>query len=348
VGDLPQDVEDLTAEWFAAALQREVTAATVVDRSSGTTGRALVRLAGDDVPPSVFVKLPPFDEQQRALVDATGMGVAEARFYRDLASEVSVRVPGVWYSETDGRDYVMVLEDLTASGCAFPSPQDADIEDRARNIVDELTMLHAQYWSSSRFTDDGDLAWLSERVRYQGGGGARYIERAVETIGDQFDASFHRVAEFYVEHGPQVAPLWFRGTPTVIHGDAHIGNLFVDAADGGRTGFLDWAVVCAAPGIRDVAYVMCNSVPVELREQMERDVVERWCARIGEAGGDVDVEETWEAYCVQALYSWVAAVSTAGMGSKWQASHIGLSSSARATAACTHLHSVEVARSWLR
>ncbi len=37
---LPVGLDDLTAQWFSQALDRHVTDATVVDRSSGTTGRA--------------------------------------------------------------------------------------------------------------------------------------------------------------------------------------------------------------------------------------------------------------------------------------------------------------------
>src|SRR5215470_19392347 len=99
---LPREVDDLTPQWFATVLERDVADATVLERSSGTTGRARIALRGDpDLPATVFVKLPPFDERQRGLVDKTGMGVAEARFYRDLAAEVPVRVPGVWFADTD-------------------------------------------------------------------------------------------------------------------------------------------------------------------------------------------------------------------------------------------------------
>src|SRR5260370_1157439 len=72
---LPIDVADLTAEWFSAVLQREVHDAELLDRSSGTTGRAHIALAGEPtVPPSVFVKLAPFDELQREFVTSVGMG----------------------------------------------------------------------------------------------------------------------------------------------------------------------------------------------------------------------------------------------------------------------------------
>ncbi len=92
---LPVEVDDLTAQWFSDVLDREVTDATVIDRSSGTTGRARLALHGEaGVPASVFVKLPPFDEQQRALVDRTGMGVTEARFYRDPRARDPRAYPG--------------------------------------------------------------------------------------------------------------------------------------------------------------------------------------------------------------------------------------------------------------
>ena len=57
---LPVELDELSAPWFASVLDRDVTEATVIDRSSGTTGRAQVALRGEPgLPASVFVKLPP-------------------------------------------------------------------------------------------------------------------------------------------------------------------------------------------------------------------------------------------------------------------------------------------------
>jgi hypothetical protein len=345
---LPVAVDDLDAAWFSDVLGREVTEARVVDRSSGTTGRARVELLGEpEVPASVFVKLPPFDEQQRALVDATGMGVAEARFYRDLAREVAVRVPGVWFAETDGHGYVMVLEDLVASGCSFPSPDDADIAARARDIVEQLAALHAPFWESPRFEAGGDLEWLSARGVRGGGGGRRFIRGAVDAIGDQLDDAFHRIADLYLAHADEIVELWRDGAGTLVHGDSHLGNLFVDDAEAGRTGFLDWAVVCRAPGVRDVAYTLGNSVPANVREAIEGDLVRHYCELLEGRGVSLDPGLAWDQYRLFAIYSWVAATSTAGMGSKWQPISIGLSATKRATAACAHLDSVGLVESLL-
>ena len=98
--------------------------------------RDVALTGGPGVPPTAFVKLAPFDEQQRRFVTSVGMGVAEARFYRDLAPEIPVRIPDVWFSDFEGDGYAMVLEDLVAAGCRFPHPLDDDIAFRARDIVE--------------------------------------------------------------------------------------------------------------------------------------------------------------------------------------------------------------------
>src|SRR5262245_38434374 len=343
---LPTEVEELDAEWFAQVLQREVSAASLLDRSSGTTGRARVALAGsDEVPSSVFVKLAPFDEVQRQLVGRTGMGVAEARFYRDLAPEVPVRVPSVLFADTDGDRYVMVLEDLVASGCRFPRPDDADIAHRALDIVEQLAPMHATFWESSRFEPGGDLEWLHVRGTATGAGGRRFLEQARDLLGDRMGPEFVRIADLCVARTEDISELLRPGTGTLVHGDSHLGNLFVDVDD--RTGFLDWAVLCRAPGMRDVSYVLCNSVPVEVRAANERALIARYGDLLAADGIELDPDVAWDQHRLCAVYAWIAAASTAGMGAKWQAIEVGLAGTERATAACEQLHTVDLLESIL-
>lgn len=338
---IPVEVDELTPSWFAAVLQRDVDRVEVLDRSSGTTGRARVALSGgSDTPESVFVKLAPFDESQRAFVDQVGMGVSEARFYRDLASEVHVRVPGVWFAETHDGRYVMVLEDLVADGCTFPSPDDDDVEQRAYDIAEQLAALHAPFWDSPRFEPGGDLDWLARRGTGDGDRGASLVAMAAERLADQLPESFARIAEQYVAHAADFGAQWNEGPRTLTHGDTHLGNLFADQRAGGVTGFLDWAMVGRSPGMRDLAYVLCNSVPTEARRNVERRAVERYCELLGESGVDLGVEDAWRQYRSLAVYGWVAAVATAAMGSKWQPLHIGLGATLRATTALEDLDSM--------
>jgi hypothetical protein len=332
----PLEVDELTAEWFSAALGADVQRVDVLDRHSGTTGRARIALSGaPSLPATVFVKLPPFDAAQRVFVNEVGMGVTEARFFCDLADEVGVRVPKTLFATYSGDDrYIMVFEDLEAVGCRFPSQHDADIEFRARDIVEQLAVLHARFWESPRFEEGGDLAWIAPKGTGRGDGGAQFVRMAIDAYTDRLPAGFLPLAEFYVERSRDVMGLYAEGPRTLVHGDPHLGNLFVD---GDRTGFLDWAVITRAPGLRDVAYVLCNSIPTDVRRANERDLVAHYCELLGADGIELDFDTAWEQYRRFAVYSWVSATCTLGMGSKWQPEHIGLGGTTRATIAAVDL-----------
>jgi hypothetical protein len=353
---IPVEVDDVTPEWLAEALGVEVLGVEVLDRHSGTTGRARVAVtyAGGarGLPPSLFVKLAPFDAQQRKFVDQGGLGVAEARFYRDLAHELTLRIPAVHHAaiDDDGR-YVMVIEDLTAAGCRFPRPGDADVAEWGARLVEELAHLHAPFWDTPRLRDGGDLAWVTEGSRTgrnvprgrNGGGG--YVGMALEAFGDEMGPAFRRLAQLYVEHTPQIMEeVLDEGTPTLIHGDPHLGNLFID---GDRVGFLDWAMLDRRTGMRDVSYVLCNSIPAEVRRAHEREWVAHYLATLAATGIPVEADIAWEHYRLYATYSWVSATSTAAVGNRWQAAKVGQGGMRRATASIEDLDTVGILESRL-
>jgi Phosphotransferase enzyme family len=344
VQQLPVEVDELTPEWMSYAMDADVESVTVLDRHSGTTGRAHLALTGHrSVPATVFVKLAPFGASQRKFVNTQGMGVAEARFYRDVAHEVPVRVPHVWFSEFEGTGsdpddrYVMVLEDLEASGCRFPTRDDPDIRARIFDIIEQLALLHAPYWKSPRFRAGHDLAWIAPRGTASGDGGASLIRVAIDNLTDQLPEGFAELAETYIAHAPQVLELFREGECTLAHGDPHLGNLFVDGADPLRTGFLDWAVVSHAPGVRDVAYVLSASTPTELRRTEEQALLARYREVLAEHGVTLAPDLAWEQYRLFTIYGWISATCTAAMGSKWQPESVGLGGTERATIAALDL-----------
>jgi thiamine kinase-like enzyme len=319
----------------------------VLDQHAGTTGRVRVALdyaGGARGPGSVFVKLPPFDAEQRAIVELTGMGRREARFYAELAETLPVRLPRPYHAEfdADGSGFVMVLEDLEASGCRFPAPDDPDAAERARRVVAGHACIHASLWESRRF--ETDLAWVEPPMRHELG--ALLVARSLELFSDEMPAAFREVGRLYVDHVNAICDLWEEGERTLIHGDSHIGNLFEDASGAQPViGFLDWAIVSRAPGIRDVAYYLSNSMPTELRRAQERDLLGRY--RDGLVAGGVeapDPDALWRRYRLHVAYSWVAAATTSAMGDKWQPKAVGMASMARATAAVADLGTVDLLR----
>ena len=347
MSELPLEVDDLTPEWMSEAMDADVTSVTLLDRHSGTTGRAHLALTGHpSVPPTVFVKLAPFAAAQRKFVNAQGMGIAEARLYRDLAHELPVRVPRAWYAEFEGTGtgaddrYVMVLEDLGASGCRFPTRDDDDIEARIFDIVENLARLHAQYWASPRFGPGGDLEWIAPRSTGSGDGGAGMVQMAIDNLTDRLPPGFGDVARAYVAHAPEIMGLYREGECTLAHGDPHLGNLFVDGDDPRRTGFLDWAMVAHAPGVRDVAYVLANSTPTEIRRAHEQALVARYCELLAGHGITLSPAVAWEQYRLFTIYGWCSATCTAAMGSRWQPEHVGLGGTERSTIAALDLDCV--------
>jgi hypothetical protein len=351
---IPLEVTGLTATWFTSVLEPHapgvvVERAEVVDAHSGTTGRARVALTyaergSGDLPDTLFVKLAPFDARQREFVRRVGIGVSEARLYASLGRELPVRVPRVWHADVDDQAaYVMVLEDLVASACSFPTPHDAEIVERARSVVEGLARLHARFWQSPRFATD--LAWVPERAGFGAGGGkdanaataaGAFVRRALDRFADDMPPAFGRIGGLYAERTAEILDLWDEGDRTLIHGDAHMGNLFVDGA---RSGFLDWAMVSRSPGVRDVAYFCCNSLPPDVRRSEEHDLLRRYRDIVALDGRELDPDEVFDQYRLFAVFSWVSATSTAAVGDRWQPEAVGRGGMTRATAAVEDLDS---------
>jgi hypothetical protein len=343
---IPVEVADLNAAWFADVLDSPVTGMDVVDAHSGTTGRARVRLSygsGRVGPEFVFVKLAPFDPRQRRFLDYTGIGVTETRVYGSLVrpGRVPVRAPSVWHAETDGSRFIMVLEDLVSSGCRFPTRDEEDFPELVTSTVVELAALHAAFWESHAF--EIDLAWVPERAGFGPGGGkdpasaaaaGTFIAKALDRFAAEMPPVFTHVGRLYVDRAPEILDLWDQGERTLIHGDAHLGNLFAEES---RTGFYDWAMVSRSPGVRDVAYFCCNSVPTELRRELESELLDRYCVELAKGGIGLDRSEAGEQYRLFSVFSWVSATSTAAMGSRWQPEAVGRGGMLRATAALEDL-----------
>jgi len=313
----------------------------VIEAHSGTTGRARVRLTTRaPVPDTLFVKLQPTHPEQQAFVRMVGMGVAEARFYAAVGDELPVRIPRVWHSSFDERDdaFVMVLEDLQAAGCRFPSAEDDDVLDIAGPLMDELAALHAAYWGR-------DLPWLEVAAGYRNNaqgakaaaGAAAIIRSALDQFADDMPPAFRRMGELYIDRFADINALYREGVPTLVHGDGHIGNLFVD---GDRVGFYDWAVTARLPGLRDVGYFLTNSLPADVRRSAEDALVARYRAGLADRGVTLDERTAHDQYRLFVVYSWVAATTTAAMGSRWQPFEIAHKAMLRTTEAITDLDAI--------
>jgi hypothetical protein len=345
---IPDRPEAITAGWLTGALASslpgiEVVRVEVLEQHSGTTGRVRLRLAyapGPTGPETVFVKLPPFEDSQRRMVAATDMGRREARFYQGPAREAPLRIPRPYFAAhgEERTQYVMVLEDLATAGCTFSTRLRPYAEEHGQQLVEALARLHARFWDDPRF--DGELSWVQAAMR--GALGAKLVESAREQFRGDFPPVFAELCHLYVENHERICELWDVGERTLIHGDTHAGNQFVD---GDRIGLYDWAVVSRSPGIRDVSIYLGNSCPTDLRRREQERWLRAYRQGLIDAGVDAPAFEVlWERYRLAVLYAWVAATTTASMGSRWQPIQVGMMGMRRATETCADLETVEAFR----
>jgi hypothetical protein len=338
--EIPDSLDAVSPEWLTRAVQdvapgARASAVEVVDAHSGTTGRARLAVVWErgELPPAVFVKLPPTDPLQRAMAVDTGMGAREARFYRDLAGDVPVRVPrpiGSWWTE-DRRAYLMLIEDLASAGCTFPAFESGADLGVVRGAIEGLARLHAAFWESPRFADD--LAWIDPPMHSEMG--PQLVAAGVEAFGAEQPEAFHELAPIYVRHGAAMAEALATGPTTLMHGDTHLGNLFLD---GGTVGFLDWACTCRGPGLRDVAYLLASSVETELRRAEEEKLLRRYLEVLAESGAPApDFDDAFHDYRRFVAAGWVAAVATLAVGERMQSLEVGRRAVARANAAIADL-----------
>jgi len=303
---LPVDASDLTPAWLSAVLGVEVCDVEVLDHAFATNQRvriALTYAATGAGPASLFVKLAPLDPVHREMIGAIGMGEREARFYADVAPSIDLRVPHAYSAVTsDDGSFAILLEDLAAAGCEFSDGEWGVTADAAAGALEELARFHA------RFEDPAARAavapWLAVPQPRRTEMTAHLLRTVLDQHGDVLTPAYVAAGELYVEHHALLDDLWNAGPQTYIHGDTHIGNVFLDH---GRVGFVDWGLSRVSTPLRDVSYFLTMTVDPEERRRSERDLIRLYLGALRSAGGaDITFDDAWSVHRVQAGYTVVA------------------------------------------
>ena len=350
---IPRRAAAVTSAWLSAALQADYPGVRVGSVASlgghaGTTDRARIAVdyadAGDGAPPpsTLFIKTSPADAKTQLFVNLMRLGANELGFYRQIAPHVPIECPRAFHAAgpAGAQRFVLVLEDLATRGARFLDAAGSVTLDEARAVVCMLGRLHARFWNSPRLRTD--LAWLRAPDRNP----LAAVERAlcalaVRPVLRRADGvvppALRAAAGRIVAARPRLEDAWGRGPQTLLHGDAHVGNVYLlpDAV-----GLLDWQVVQSGQGMRDVTYFLVTSVPTEVRRAHERALIGTYLATLRTQGVDAPAaDEAWAQYRLHALYAWIATLVTTAAATL-QADHIARAGLARASAAVTDLESV--------
>lgn len=311
---LPRTIGDLDAAAMSLLMNRRVTSVSVIGGDAGTSSRARLALAGEDVPASVFVKMAAETVATRLMGELGNLADTETRFYSQLSGELTgvPRTYGSTFDPHTGR-FALVLEDLAAADCEFPDTLHPIDADRAALVVELLARLHATFWGRlPAHSGTGPLGWLYSASEDSASLlTAPLLKTSARKLSERTHLPIDR-GRFIDDHYRGAAALVDRTPHTVMHGDAHPGNLYFRD---GRAGLLDWQAVRRGHPSRELAYTLVTSMTTENRRQSQRELLDVYRSALAAAGGpELDRSDLWDRYRQGALYPYVATLITAGMG----------------------------------
>jgi thiamine kinase-like enzyme len=294
---VPETLEELLSPtWLTAALAErypgilvtEVTPGPVISRVS-TNARFRITCAGgvpEGLSPDLCVK-GYFGDVGRASRQA---GEAEVCFYRDLAERTGVRTLTAVYADIDPSTHhgVVITEDVVAEGASFLDPRSDYTPDQAAESLEQFATLHAATWGDPVAAG---ADWLAPRLA------STALVRGVTEIRGNFDGPIgagvpvsvrdpQRLVDAYRKLAAEVAG----ETPwTVVHGDAHVGNLYLDGA--GRPSLVDWQLVQRGMWYLDIGYHIASALSIDNRRNTEWDLLRHYLDRLAGAGVEAP---TWD------------------------------------------------------
>lgn len=313
--------EALSPEWLSAALGTRFPGVRIAEVHPGAidarvSTNAPFQVAFDGIRPeglpSALCLKAYFGEPGSPGHNARHVGIVETRVYRELVPQLGFRTLDAVYAEVDeeAEQGVIITADVLAQGGSFPDPRIAMSPELVSHSLEELAKLHAATWGAAPL---GSAAWLAPRMEpflaidasvvrrsYEGPVGAGMPERVRDA--DRLVAAYRALAAELtaVARGGGASP------GCVMHGDAHPGNLFLDAE--GHLSFLDWQLTQRGAWYADVSYHLASCLTVEDRREREHDLLEHYLDALAGHGIEVPARTAaWEGYrrgMVHGLFLW--------------------------------------------
>lgn len=292
---LPTNLAEITPAWLDAALKVNnpgvsVRDAEILDVNNGTCTKVRVRLDMDaagkaaGIPERVMLK-GGFEAHSRLMHYMHGQ---EVHAYADVAPHSPLRMPQCWFAAYDGeaKQGIVIMDDLVARGVEFLHPQRPQSAEQVAKRLTRLAQHHALRWESPDILPGGRFGWadhVADAVYFptvlvpdiwQG-----YVDSA---RGAAASVCFHDL-DWMIEAVDKFGRYAKSLPTTLIHGDTHLGNLYIDTD--GEPGFFD-SLPHLAPAMMEVAYHITGALDVPVRRKHERELVEHYRQELIRCGVD--------------------------------------------------------------
>lgn len=314
---LPLTADGVTADWLTAGLRThdpdvvidQVEPLHVID---GTATKVLLRLAyrphsgRDGLPDQMCVKggFGAF----RDYLGGVGLYGSEVRFYNEIAPLYELTCPASYFglTQVDPVQGVVALEDLQARGVTFARATRPLSVEAAAAGLDTLAALHGQSWGDERPRRLGVEPLLSEATE-------PILQNFFDALAERFAAPRAFAAPVALHDPDRLRAAYaayrvgVQGAVCVVHGDAHIGNAYIEPD--GRVGFVDWQTVAVGHWVHDVNYFLVSALDVPDRRAHERELLGHYLETLSTFGVSAPgPDEAWSDYrraTVHGFLSWL-------------------------------------------
>jgi hypothetical protein len=331
---IPERLEELTPEWLTSVLRERgfisganVASAeqTILGDGEGFLGiivRLSLRYDRDEAgaPASVIAKLPL--PANRAMGEMLGAYERENLFYEELAGDLPLRTPRLYYSALDRdrgsekqaeilafvdrlpvswsrrtlgiarwiagrkqRRYVLLMEDL--SGVRAGDQIQGATGDDCGQLLSAVAAAHAKYWGGSALDGHFWLLPMGIDLRMRFGMYRVHRERFTARFGGIIDDEIAAQLAWLDVHGLDVTRRLFNESPqTLLHCDLRLDNVFYDDRDETPDSVIvyDWQLVRRGPAAYDVAYFLGGALEPDGDPAAEQRLLARYHEDLVKAG----------------------------------------------------------------
>lgn len=338
---------DVTPEWLTGVLRRKWADAEVKAVQPGPVfgyKKNKFRVEVDYANPATaaarsFIVKGNFPGENDPQTGSAWAMANELRSLRDIVPLVAAPAqPESYYIGVTDEVSEIVMEDLTPKGATFFHAYHTLNLPQAMAFMDAMARMYASHWNSAAFLPGGvmgpeTLAGENRRLVndvyfptfFTPENWQSYVElprgRAMPAMFQDMDRAHKAWTTLW--------GLLDQTAMTVIHGDEHLGNLFVTAE--GKPGLIDWVARPERWPI-GIAYFMLCSLDVVDRRKWDRLLLSHFISRL-HAHGAQDVpslEDAWFFYRCATFYPVVTWLNNSGI---WQPEAINTVNTVRAVAA---------------
>jgi aminoglycoside/choline kinase family phosphotransferase len=331
-------LEDLTTAWATAAVgsgdatATSITVAGVIN-GSNIKARLAIEWTGSDAPkqPRAIVVKANFahrdggDEIDRSWNDLHRLlNASEARFYREFAGLLSMRIPTSYLAVTDEHsgESILVLEDLAASGHTFARFDEPFSADLAAQALEQLALLHSATWQNPLVLDAGLRDAMADSGMMDAFLSPVNWEQQMSRARGEFVPESLRSRDL-VARAVHAAWAVKRSEPVcLVHGDPHVGNYFLTAD--GRPGLLDWPLSTVGNWAWDVGYSLASAMTIEDRRTHEHDLLVHYLSCLERNGvNPPDFDTAWLSYRQFSIWGFLAFLTPASVQTEEYNSVVG-------------------------